>query len=156
MASRKLIDFEIEIELEIFSNEVSSDGETVFSPFQLSEMGPDGDIDFNAISPRAAYDQNNHTALVIWQANDDSPELAESEEEIFGQLLGDCVASVAANELVSPLPSGIFQASQSISFDGMIESGSEVTFDAGQTTLLGPGFEVEVGGLLNDLNIGCQ
>ncbi len=156
VASSNPGDFGIAIELEIFGSEVSSDGETVFSPFQLSAMGPDGDFGFNATLPRAAYDLNNHTALVIWEANDDSPELAESEQEIFGQLIGECVSSITSSELVSPLHSGIFQASQSISFNGMIEAGSEVTFDAGQKTLLEPGFEVQTGTLLNVFNGGCQ
>ncbi len=156
IASSEFDEFDIDVEEEIFGTEVSNDGLTVFATFQLSSMGPDRNFGFSALLPAAAYNVSNHTTLVIWQGNDDSDQLVSSEDEIFGQLIGECVNSINSNSLSSPLPSGIFQVSNSISYNGLIESASDVIFDAGQMTELQPGFEVQSGATLNVLTKGCQ
>ncbi|MCB0684927.1 MAG: hypothetical protein KDC53_00340 [Saprospiraceae bacterium] len=145
----------LESELEIFGSEISNDGKTVLSPFQISEMGPDGDFAFNARSTGTAYDENNHNSLVIWQGNEMSDELLANEKEIFGQLITQCLDIITSENLSSPLPSGIFQVSETISYQGIIESGGEVIFDAGQMIVLEPGFAVQDGALFMVMTDGC-
>lgn len=156
IASSEFDEFDIDVEEEIFGTEVSNDGLIVFAPFQLSSMGPDRNFDFSASLPGAAYGVSNQTTLVIWQGNDDSDQLLRGEDEIFGQLIGECVDSIISNSLTSPLPSGIFQVSNSISYSGLIGSASDVIFDAGQMTELEPGFEIQSGATLNVLTRGCE
>ncbi len=52
--------------------------------FRLSDMGPNGDIDFNANDPDVSYNASNNEYLVIWRG-DDSLNSVDDEFEVFAQ-----------------------------------------------------------------------
>ncbi len=54
--------------------------------FQISEMGPNGNIDFDAAPPSVAWNSVLNQYLVGWHGNDGAP-LADNEREVWGQLL---------------------------------------------------------------------
>ncbi len=61
--------------------------------FRISDMGPDGDVDFAASmlsswdEPAVAYNSIADEYLVVWNGDDDSAGLADDEFEIYGQRL---------------------------------------------------------------------
>ena len=63
----------------------STGAEVGANDFRISDMGPDGDIDFDARSPAIAYDGDRNQYLVVWEGDDDAGTLVDGETEIFGQ-----------------------------------------------------------------------
>jgi hypothetical protein len=53
--------------------------------FRLSDMGPDGNADFDASAPAVAYNGAANEYLVVWQGDDNTGNLVNDEYEIFGQ-----------------------------------------------------------------------
>jgi len=53
--------------------------------FRLSDMGPDGDVNYQATVPAVAYSSRDNEYLVVWSGDDNSGALADGEYEIFGQ-----------------------------------------------------------------------
>jgi hypothetical protein len=75
-------------EFEIFGQRIdAATGDEIGSDFRLSDMGPDGDSNFDAYYPAAAYDDEYNRYLVVWQGDDDSGVMVDDEFEIFGQLI---------------------------------------------------------------------
>src|SRR5262249_46356848 len=63
--------------------------------FRLSDMGPDGDTDFEAFFPAVAYNGAANEYLVVWNGDDTT----NDEYEIYGQLLNASTgAEVGAND----------------------------------------------------------
>ncbi|UCE24500.1 MAG: hypothetical protein JSU74_00165, partial [Candidatus Zixiibacteriota bacterium] len=52
--------------------------------FRISDMGPDGDIDYDAQQAAVAYNSVDNEYLVVW-AGDDNVGVVDGEFEIFGQ-----------------------------------------------------------------------
>jgi hypothetical protein len=74
--------------MEIFGQRVDSLAREVGADdFRISEMGPDGDVDYDAARPAVAYNREDNHYLVVWQGEDDTPPLVNNEHEIFGQRL---------------------------------------------------------------------
>jgi hypothetical protein len=55
--------------------------------FRISDMGPDGNIIYEAFHPAVAYNPTNNEYLVVWRGDDDTAPLVNNEVEIFGQRL---------------------------------------------------------------------
>ena len=55
--------------------------------FRISDMGPDGDINFDAYRPDVAYSASKNQYLVVWYGDDNSGALVNNDYEVFGQLL---------------------------------------------------------------------
>jgi hypothetical protein len=73
-------------EYEIFGQRVSAAGtELGANDFRLSDMGPDGDANYDAYSPALAYSSADNEYLVVWSGDDDTGSLVDEEYEIFGQ-----------------------------------------------------------------------
>jgi hypothetical protein len=53
--------------------------------FRLSDMGPDGNGDYDAFTPSVAYNSTNNEYLVVWYGDDNTDNLVDDEYEIFGQ-----------------------------------------------------------------------
>jgi hypothetical protein len=53
--------------------------------FRLSDMGPDGNTSFGAVSAAVAYNRVNNEYLVVWSGDDNTAPLVNDEFEIFGQ-----------------------------------------------------------------------
>ncbi|MCP4589695.1 MAG: hypothetical protein GY842_03030, partial [bacterium] len=77
----------VENESEIFGQRVNaaSGAEVGANDFRLSNLGPDGDPDYDASYPAVAYDSTDNEYLVVWEGDDDTVPLVENEWEIFGQ-----------------------------------------------------------------------
>ncbi|MEL6391021.1 MAG: immunoglobulin-like domain-containing protein, partial [Bacteroidota bacterium] len=90
---------QVEDEFEIFGQLLDANGiEIGTNDFRISDMGPDGDIDFNAFAPSVSYDTIYKEYLVVWQGDDDSNGLVDDESEIFGQRLDAAGIETGAND----------------------------------------------------------
>ena len=69
-------------------------GEIGANDFRLSDMGPDGDINYDAQYPAVAYNSTDNEYLVVWRGDDNTPPLVDEEDEIFGQLIDGSTAKV--------------------------------------------------------------
>jgi hypothetical protein len=75
-------------ETEIFGQRLSATGAELGSnDFRISDMGPNGDTNFEAFTPAVAWNSTNNEYLVVWEGNDNIAPLADTEFEIFGQRL---------------------------------------------------------------------
>lgn len=75
-------------ESEIFGQRIdAATGVEIGSDFRISDMGPDGNIDFGGFTPAVAYNATDNEYLVVWEGDDDTGGLADNELEIFGQRL---------------------------------------------------------------------
>jgi hypothetical protein len=64
---------------------VTIDPEIGANDFRLSDMGPDGNADYDANYPAVAYNSTNDEYLVVWDGDDDTGDLVNDEDEIWGQ-----------------------------------------------------------------------
>ncbi|MBI1375120.1 MAG: tandem-95 repeat protein, partial [Phycisphaera sp.] len=71
---------------EIFANIVTAAG-VDGADFRISDMGPIGDTNYEALAPDVAYDSTNNRYLVVWYGDDDTGSLVDGEFEIYGQLV---------------------------------------------------------------------
>ena len=77
----------VDDEFEIFGQRVNAaTGAEIGGDFRLSDMGPDGNVNYGAVSPAVAYNSTNDHYLVVWWGDDDIAPLVDNEFEIFGQL----------------------------------------------------------------------
>ncbi len=76
----------VENEFEIVGQRINAlNGALLGPPIRLSEMGPDGNGDYDARDPAVTYNNQLNEYLVVWEGDDDAPGLAESEFEIYVQ-----------------------------------------------------------------------
>ncbi|HKP19384.1 MAG TPA: hypothetical protein VJT84_12970 [Gaiellaceae bacterium] len=89
----------VEGELEIFGQRLTATGAaTGANDFRISDMGPDGSIDFFVRSPTVAYNATSNEYLVVWHGDDDIAPLVDNEREVFGQRLTATGAATGAND----------------------------------------------------------
>ena len=80
------VDGLVDGEFEIFGQFLQNDGtEISTNDFRISNMGPDGDTNFDAYNPAAVYNMTENEILVVWHGDDTEGTLADEEFEIFGQ-----------------------------------------------------------------------
>jgi hypothetical protein len=78
-------------EFEIYGQRIdaATGAEVGANDFRISDMGPDGDADYDALNPAVAYNSQDDEYLVVWEGDDDTDfgdgPLADDEFEIFGQ-----------------------------------------------------------------------
>lgn len=73
-------------EREIFGQRISATGTEIGSnDFRLSDMGPDGNPNYDVHEVWVAYNGTNNEYLVVWQGDDNAGSLVDGEVEIFGQ-----------------------------------------------------------------------
>ncbi|MCB0153511.1 MAG: hypothetical protein KDF65_01850, partial [Anaerolineae bacterium] len=77
----------VDNEIEIFGQRLNAIGSELGGDFRISNMGPDGDITYDAASPAVAYNSAANQYLVVWHGDDDSGSLVDNELEVFGQRL---------------------------------------------------------------------
>jgi len=103
-------------ENEVYGRLIRSDGTPLGPQLRISSMGPNNDVDYDALNPAVAYNPVDNEFLVVWRGDDDTAPLSDNEFEIFGQrLLGDTGAHVGTNDFqvtdVGPLGSPVNGAS---------------------------------------------
>ena len=94
-------------ENEVYGRLVGSDGAPIGPQFRISDMGPNNDVDHDAVNPAVAYNPIDNEFLVVWSGDDD-----DNEFEIFGQRLhGNTGAHLGTNDFlitdVGPLGSPV-------------------------------------------------
>jgi len=73
-------------EYEVFGQRIdATTGAEIGGDFRISDMGPDGNTDFSAISPSVVYNSAGDEYLVVWWGDDDTGLLVNKEYEVFGQ-----------------------------------------------------------------------
>jgi hypothetical protein len=90
----------VEGEFEIFGQRLTGAGvEIGANDFRISDMGPDGDATFDAVSPDVAFNPITNEYLVVWEGDDDTAPLVNNDFEIFGQrLVGATGAAIGTND----------------------------------------------------------
>src|SRR5262249_14743893 len=82
-------------EFEVYGQRVSAATAALLgNKIRISDMGPDGDPNFDAFSPAVAYNSRANEYLVVWEGDDTTNE----EYEIYGQLLNAAGAELGAND----------------------------------------------------------
>lgn len=85
-------------EFEIYGQLLTAAGAEIgVDDFRISDMGPDGDANYDAIRPAVAYNSTNSQYLVVWQGDNGAP-LADDENEIYGQFLTSSGDSTGSND----------------------------------------------------------
>jgi uncharacterized repeat protein (TIGR01451 family) len=75
-------------EFEIFGQRISAAGAEVgANDFRISDMGPNGDANFDALVPAVAYNTTNRESLVVWIGDDNTGGRVNDQYEVFGQRL---------------------------------------------------------------------
>ena len=69
---------------------VTIDPEVGTNDFRISDMGPDGNVNYRAVNARVAYNPANNEYLVVWYGDDNTGLLVDNEFEIFGQRFTNC------------------------------------------------------------------
>ena len=88
-------------ENEIYGRLIGSDGAAIGPQFRISDMGPNNDVDYDAVNPSVAYNPIANEFLVVWSGDDDTGVLSDDEFEIFGQRLhGNTGFHLGANDFL--------------------------------------------------------
>ena len=74
-------------EFEIFAQILEGSGGATGNNFRISDMGPDGNTGYDAISSAVAYDHEDDQYMTVWHGDDDTGSLVNGEFEIFGSIL---------------------------------------------------------------------
>ena len=75
-------------EYEIFGQRIDSDGNEIgTNDFRISDMGPDGNTNYSALSPNVVYNSDDNEYLVVWNSRKNRGPIVEGEPEVFGQRL---------------------------------------------------------------------
>ncbi len=87
-------------ESEIFAQRLSPFGTEVgANDIRLSDMGPDGDVAFDAFAPAVAFNSVHGEFLVAWEGEDDLFGQADGETEIFVQRVAADGTQLGSNDL---------------------------------------------------------
>jgi hypothetical protein len=90
---------------------------------RLSDMGPDGDPEYDGFDPCLGFNPLDMEYWVAWEGDDDTAPLVDDEFEIFLQRTSilNC-----QNDLIldGGIPSGLYVAEDSISITGQLDSGA--------------------------------
>lgn len=78
---------------------VTIDPEIGANDFRISDMGPDGDADYDAWEPAVAYNATDDQFLVVWYGDDSSSGNVDEEFEVFGQALDAGGTPLPANDV---------------------------------------------------------
>ncbi|MCF6300816.1 MAG: hypothetical protein L3J52_06825 [Proteobacteria bacterium] len=83
-------------------------------PVRLTEVGLDKNRTFDASEPAVAINSTTGSYIVVWEGNDDRPDMASAEVEIFANLFSP------AGTLVNPDPIRVSFMGQanSLGYDG--------------------------------------
>jgi hypothetical protein len=90
----------VEGETEIFGQRLDGATGTAvgMNDFRISDMGTDGDIEYDAAVPAVAYNSSSNQYLVAWAGEDNVGFLANGEFEIFGQRIDAAGAELGTND----------------------------------------------------------
>jgi len=85
-------------EFEIWGRLLDAAGSPLGGKFRISDMGPDGNANFDASDPAVAYNAQANEYLVTWAGDDNTAPLVDNELEIFAQRLSASGAEIGTND----------------------------------------------------------
>ena len=89
----------VDDEDEIFVQRLNANGAQVGADDRrVSDMGPNGDVDFSADNPAVAHNPTSNQYLVAWEGDDDRGPLVDNEREIYVQRLSAKGVQRGAND----------------------------------------------------------
>lgn len=75
-------------EFEIYGQRLDANGlEIGVDDFRISDMGPNGDVNYQANYPKIEINTIANEYAIVWVGDDNTGTLVDNEEEIFGQML---------------------------------------------------------------------
>ena len=88
-------------EFEIYGQRLDAAGNPIGSTdFRISDMGDDGNADYDAFAPAVIYDSDNDAYLIVWRGDDNTAPLVDDEYEIFAQWIdGNNGAALGNNDV---------------------------------------------------------
>lgn len=96
-----LVDDEFEIFIQRLDG--TTGGQTGTNDVRISDMGPNGNLSYTALTPSVAYNSVNNNYLVVWQGDDDQDGVIDNETEIYGQLLTNLGAESGVDFRISDM-----------------------------------------------------
>ncbi len=72
--------------------------ETGANDVRVSDMGPDGNVNYDAYESAVAYNSANNEYLVVWGGDDNVGTLVDGEYEVFGQRLSAAGGLLGTND----------------------------------------------------------
>ncbi len=152
----------VEGEQEIFGQRIDAltGAEIGANDFRISDMGPDGDSEYEASEPAVAYNRPGNRYLVVWKGDDDTGDLVDEEFEIWGQLIdGATGAEIGADFRISDAgPDGV--ASRDAGLPGVTHDPFAnrflVVWEADDTDVGTPNHKNEIFGQLLDGTTGAE
>jgi len=98
----------IDNDFEIFGQQLSGAGAEIgTNDFRISDLGPDGNLNWDARLPAVAYLGVAREYLVAWSGRDDLPTLAPNDTQVFGQrLASETAEEIGANDFLFTVPDG--------------------------------------------------
>jgi hypothetical protein len=101
-------------ETEIYGRLVSAAGVPAGPAFRISQVGPDGNTNFDAFRPAVAYSSRTNEFLVVWHGNAG----ADNQFEVYGQRVSAAGTEVGPNDFrisdAGPDGRGAFDASRPV------------------------------------------
>jgi hypothetical protein len=105
-------DHAVDEETEVYGRLLSATGNPLGAGFRISQVGPEGDTNFDAFRPAVAYSSQTNEFLVVWHGNAG----ADNQFEIYGQRVSAAGAEVGPNDFrisdAGPDGRGAFDASR--------------------------------------------
>jgi hypothetical protein len=86
-------------ENEITGQRLSATGTEIgTNDFRISDMGPNGNLNFDAFAASVTYNEIDNQFLVVWTGDDNVGGLVDGEYEIFGQRLNTTGLEIGPND----------------------------------------------------------
>jgi hypothetical protein len=137
-------------EFEIFGQRVAgATGSAIGDPLRLSDMGPDGDPDYDAVRPAVAYNPTQEEYLVVWRGDDDTSPWVDNEYEIYGQRVNGATGAELGGDVrlssVGPIGNPDYDANRpAVTYNAT--QGEYLVVFTGPYTLAVPQGETEIWG----------
>ena len=77
----------VDDEKEVFGQRITAAGAETGVDFRISDMGPDGNVAYDADNSAVAYSPTSNHYLALWDGDDNTGGQLDGEEESFSQLL---------------------------------------------------------------------
>lgn len=94
-------------EFEIFGQRLTAEGvEVGANDFRISDMGPDGDANFDGLDTAVSFNSSDNEYLVVWEGDDDENGASNDINEIFGQRLAGDGTEIGSDFLITDIEAG--------------------------------------------------
>ncbi len=93
----------VDEEFEIFAQRLSATGAELGADTRVSDMGPDGNTEFAALTSAVAANGPAGEFLVVWAGDDNTAPLVDNEFEIFGQRISTAGADIGVDTRLSDM-----------------------------------------------------